>query len=135
MTFYNYTQANSPQKNTAIIASSVRMDAPSGNGGDHNQSDGELMLAEPQTKVKRPPLYKVILLNDDYTPMDFVVSVLKQIFRKPPADAMEIMLKVHEKGAAIVAIYPRDIAETKLDEVIEYARISEYPLQCIMEKE
>lgn len=133
MTLLAYTQVTSPKKWDILMGMRVRMDAP-GNGGA-NQGEGELMLAEPKTKVKRPPMYQVILLNDDYTPMDFVVSVLEQIFRKSHSDAMEIMLKVHHKGAAIVAVYTRDVAETKVDEVMQYARMNEYPLQCIMEKE
>lgn len=128
MTILAYTQAHS-RKTLAVRADDPRMDAPK-----RGETDGELMIAEPETRVKRPPMYQVILLNDDYTPMDFVVSVLEQIFRKAQQDAMELMLAVHEKGAATVAIYTRDVAETKVDEVINYARINEYPLQCIMEQ-
>lgn len=98
-------------------------------------ADGELMIAEPQQKVKRPSFYKVILLNDDYTPMDFVVSVLEMIFRKSHEDAVNLMLVVHSKGAAVCGAYTRDVAETKVDQVIEYARINDYPLQCVMEEE
>lgn len=93
------------------------------------------MVAEPVTKTKRPPMYKVILLNDDYTPMDFVVMVLEQIFRRTHAEAMKIMLEVHQKGAGLAGVYTRDVAETKVDQVIEYARINDYPLQCALEPE
>lgn len=112
------------------------MGAPE-DGGPHGNSDsqGGLMLAEPKTKTKRPPRYKVILLNDDYTPMDFVVMVLEQIFRKPHQDALNVMLEVHQKGAGLAGIYTRDVAETKVDQVIEYARINDYPLQCALEPE
>ena len=106
-----------------------------GGADGHTEGEGGLMLAEPKVKTKRPPMYKVILLNDDYTPMDFVVSVIEQIFRKSHTEAMELMFTVHKKGAAVVAIYTRDVAETKVDQVTEYARINEYPLQCIMETE
>ena len=113
-----------------------RMGAPHGGGSEFSVgTHGDVMLAEPQTKTKRPPMYKVILLNDDYTPMDFVVSVLEQIFRKTHAQALELMLQVHEKGSAMVGIYTRDVAETKVDAVIEYARMNDYPLQCTLESE
>lgn len=100
-----------------------------------DQNDGELLVAEPETKVERPPFYKVILLNDDFTPMDFVVTVLEHIFRKPHEEAINIMLAVHNKGSAAAGSYTRDVAETKVDQVIEYARINDYPLQCVIEKE
>jgi len=99
------------------------------------ESDGELMTTNPRVKPQRPSFYRVVLLNDDFTPMDFVVNVLEQIFRKAHEDAINIMLVVHNKGAATCGVYTRDVAETKVDQVIEYARINEYPLQCVMEKE
>lgn len=104
-------------------------------GSDDVQGDGELLTAQPKTKPKRPPFYRVILLNDDYTPMDFVVNVLEQVFRKNHEDAIDIMMAVHNKGAATCGVYTRDVAETKVDQVIEYARINEYPLQCVMEQD
>ena len=106
-------------------------------GGADGRTEGEggLMLAEPKVKTKRPPMYKVILLNDDFTPMDFVVMVLEQIFRKPHQEALNVMLEVHQKGAGLAGIYTRDVAETKVDQVIEYARINDYPLQCTLEQE
>jgi ATP-dependent Clp protease adaptor protein ClpS len=97
--------------------------------------DGELMLAEPQTKTKKPPMYKVVMMNDDYTPMDFVVTVLEGIFRKTHEEALDLMMKVHKKGATLVGVYTRDVAETKIDQTIEYARMHEYPLQCTLEAE
>ena len=106
-----------------------------GSSGGDADSVGGLMVAEPKAKTKRPPLYKVILLNDDYTPMDFVVMVLEQVFRRPHADALNVMLEVHQKGAGLAGIYTRDVAETKVDQVIEYARINDYPLQCTLEQE
>lgn len=101
----------------------------------HTEGQGSVMLAEPKVKTKRPPMYKVILLNDDFTPMDFVVMVLEQIFRKTHADALNVMLEVHQKGAGLAGIYTRDVAETKVDQVIEYARINDYPLQCTLESD
>lgn len=106
--------------------------------GDRNGLAGgstDLMVAEPEAKTKRPPKYKVILLNDDYTPMDFVVMVLEQIFRRPHEEALNVMLEVHQKGAGLAGVYTRDVAETKVDLVTEYARINEYPLSCALEPE
>ena len=107
--------------------------ASDGDRGQERQSG--VMLAEPKTKTRRPPLYKVILLNDDYTPMDFVVQVLEHIFRHPPEAARAVMLEVHQKGAGVAGVYTRDVAETKADQVVEYARINDYPLQCTLESE
>jgi ATP-dependent Clp protease adaptor protein ClpS len=96
-----------------------------------------LVVMEPGTRTKtaRPPLYKVILLNDDYTPMDFVVLVLKEFFHKEHEDAINIMLEVHNQGASTCGTYTRDAAETKLEQVMAAARQNEHPLQCVMEKE
>lgn len=125
-----------------VSPGSSRCDATLENGASqHGGSDGypdgqgSLMVAEPKVQTKRPPMYKVILLNDDYTPMEFVVTVLEQIFRRPHADALNVMLEVHQKGAGTAGIYTRDVAETKADQVVEYARINDYPLQCTLEPE
>ncbi len=98
--------------------------------------DGLLVL-EPETHAKtaRPPLYKVIMLNDDYTPMDFVVVVLKQLFHKNHEDAIRITLDIHNQGAGTCGTYTRDVAETKIEQVTMIARKNEHPLQCVMEKE
>ncbi len=88
-----------------------------------------------QTKTKRPPLYKVILLNDDYTPMEFVVEVLKAVFHKPHAEATRIMLHVHQNGMGVAGVYPYEGADTKVRAVEDLARQAEYPLKCTLEKE
>jgi ATP-dependent Clp protease adaptor protein ClpS len=85
--------------------------------------------------TKKPPLYRVLLLNDDYTTMDFVIYVLEKVFHKSPVEATSIMLHVHKKGVGLAGIYTREIAETKIADVEELARESEFPLKCIMEKE
>jgi ATP-dependent Clp protease adaptor protein ClpS len=95
----------------------------------------DLMLAEPEVKTKRPPFFKVVLLNDDFTPMDFVVFVLKDIFHKNHEEAVSTMLDVHHKGAGVCGVFTRDVAETKAELVATLARRSEYPLQCRVEKE
>lgn len=109
--------------------------APRGGSNALEHLEGDLMVADPVTKAKRPPMYKVVLLNDDFTPMDFVVTVIEHIYRKTHEDAVELMLAVHEKGSAIVGVYTREVAETKVDQTVEYARINEHPLQCAMEPE
>ena len=97
---------------------------------------GESDLAvKPRSKSKRPPLYKVMILNDDYTPMEFVVHVLERFFGMNSAQAFEIMLTVHKKGLAVVGVFSHEIAETKVTQVMDFARRHEHPLQCTMEKE
>ncbi|WP_038034421.1 ATP-dependent Clp protease adapter ClpS [Thermopetrobacter sp. TC1] len=86
-------------------------------------------------KVEKPRLYKVLLLNDDYTPMDFVVHVLQRFFNKGREEATRIMLTVHYKGVGVCGVYPREVAETKVNQVMDLARRHEHPLQCIMERE
>jgi ATP-dependent Clp protease adaptor protein ClpS len=94
-----------------------------------------VLVAEPKTRTARPPFYKVLLLNDDFTPMDFVVLILKQVFHKPHEDSIRIMLEVHNSGAGTCGVFTRDVAETKVDQVVAIARRNEHPLQCVMEKE
>lgn len=102
--------------------------------GEYEAKTGGLLVAEPKSKLKFPPYFKVVLLNDDYTPMDFVVLIIKQIFRKNHEEAVSIMLEIHQKGEGICGIYTRDVAETKAEEVIINARRNEYPLQCRVEQ-
>ncbi|TNF65380.1 MAG: ATP-dependent Clp protease adapter ClpS [Rhodobacteraceae bacterium] len=93
------------------------------------------ILTDVRPKTKRPPLYKVLLLNDDYTPMEFVVHVLERFFGMNHAQAFEIMLTVHKKGVAVVGVFSHEIAETKVGQVMDFARRHQHPLQCTMEKE
>lgn len=86
-------------------------------------------------QTKKPPMYKVIMLNDDFTPMDFVVYILEAIFQKNNDDAMQIMLDIHHNGSANCGLYTYEIAEMKQTQVIQFARQNQYPLQCILEKE
>ena len=103
-----------------------------GNGGS---KPGEELQVKERQKTERPYLYKVFLLNDDYTTMDFVVHVLENVFRKSPVEATRIMLHVHKKGRGLAGVFTRDIAETKIAEVHGLARDHEYPLRCEMERE
>ncbi len=103
---------------------------------DDDAPDGDLGIAlKTRPKSKRPPLYKVLLLNDDYTPMEFVIHVLERFFGLDHAQAFEIMLTVHKKGLAVVGVFSYEIAETKVAQVMDSARRNQHPLQCTMEKE
>lgn len=103
---------------------------------DKKEDDGDTsILLETRPKTKRPPLYKVLLLNDDYTPMEFVVHILERFFGLNHAQAFEIMLTVHKKGVAVVGVFSHEIAETKVGQVMDFARRHQHPLQCTMEKE
>ncbi|SEJ21068.1 ATP-dependent Clp protease adaptor protein ClpS [Pseudooceanicola nitratireducens] len=102
--------------------------------GDDDEGDTSVIV-DTKPKTKRPPLYKVLLLNDDYTPMEFVVAVLERFFGMTHAQAFEIMLTVHKKGVAVVGVFSHEIAETKVAQVMDFARQHQHPLQCTMEKE
>ncbi len=86
-----------------------------------------------RTKIAPPPLYKVLLLNDDYTPMEFVIHVLERFFQMHREQATTVMLKVHNEGAGLAGIYPHDVAETKVHQVRDFARNHQHPLHCVME--
>jgi ATP-dependent Clp protease adaptor protein ClpS len=96
-------------------------------------SEGGLALQEAKPALKRPPLFKVVLLNDDYTPMEFVVEVLEVFFRMNREQATHVMLTVHTKGKGVCGVYTRDIAETKAAQVNQYARENGHPLLCEIE--
>ena len=102
---------------------------------DRDGGAGTIVVAETGTETKKPSLYKVLLLNDDYTPMEFVVYVLERIFRKGRDEATQIMLHVHQKGIGVCGVYPFEIAETKVSQVEDVARRNQHPLQCTMEKD
>ncbi len=95
--------------------------------------DASLLELE-KTRTKPPRLYKVLLLNDDYTTMEFVVEVLQTFFAMNRERAMEVMLKIHNEGSAVCGVYPRDIAETKISQVSAFARQNGHPLRCDMEE-
>lgn len=95
--------------------------------------NGGLEVQESKPRLKRPPLYKVVLLNDDYTPMEFVVHVLEKFFSMDREKATQVMLHVHTRGKGVCGVYTREIAETKVAQVQQYAREHEHPLQCDME--
>lgn len=98
-----------------------------------NQQDGDLSVQESKPELKRPPLYRVVLLNDDYTPMEFVVDVLQRFFYMDRSKATQIMLHVHTRGKGVCGVFSRDIAETKVSLVNDYSREHQHPLMCTME--
>lgn len=98
-------------------------------------TDGTGLATETRVKTKKPSMYRVLLLNDDYTPMEFVVFVLEQFFNKNREQATRIMLHVHQKGVGVCGVYTFEVAETKVAQVMDLARRNEHPLQCTMEKE
>ena len=104
-------------------------------GGGNGTGPGTGVSAKTRPKTKKPSLYKVLLLNDDYTPMEFVVHILERIFGKNRDEAVQIMLHVHRHGVGICGVFTFEVAETKVAQVIEFARRHEHPLQCTMEKE
>jgi len=100
---------------------------------DHDQDDG-LVVEQARPKLARPPLWKVVLLNDDYTPMEFVVEVLQVFFTLDREQATVVMLHVHRKGKGVCGVFTREIAETKVAQVTQFARESKHPLMCDMEE-
>jgi len=108
------------------------------NGADdglEGRDAGSSVMIKSRPTTRRPAMYKVLLLNDDFTPMDFVVHILEKFFSKTRAEATDVMLHVHRRGVGICGIYTYEIAETKVTQVMDYARAHEQPLQCTMEKE
>ena len=104
-------------------------------GPEQEDSPDAGVLLKPKPKTQKPAMYKVLILNDDFTPMEFVVHVLERFFSKNRQEATDIMLHVHRKGVGICGIFTFEVAETKVAQVMEFARTNEQPLQCTMEKE
>jgi ATP-dependent Clp protease adaptor protein ClpS len=108
--------------------------------GPHREDDGDDgadvgIATKTRPKVKKPPLYKVLMLNDDYTPMEFVVYVLETFFKKDRQEATDIMLQVHNTGVGVCGVYTFEVAETKVTAVMDLARQNQHPLQCTLERE
>ena len=102
---------------------------------DNDDGSSTQIILEEKTKPKRPSLYQVIIVNDDYTPMEFVVLVLERFFAKNSNEATQIMYHVHKKGMGVCGIYPYEVAETKVVQVMDFAKKHQHPLQCVLEKE
>jgi ATP-dependent Clp protease adaptor protein ClpS len=111
-----------------------RLPPVAGERPDEHDGQTGIVVEEAAPEVKQPPLYNVVLLNDDYTPMEFVVSVLEQFFRMNREAATRVMLEVHMKGKGICGVFTYEIAETKVAQVITYARDNQHPLMCAMEE-
>ncbi len=102
--------------------------------GGEVPGSGAAVITRTRTQTKRPNMYRVLLLNDDYTPMEFVIAILQAFFNKNPEEATQIMLHVHNNGVGECGVYTYEIAETKVAQVMDHARKNQHPLQCIMEK-
>jgi ATP-dependent Clp protease adaptor protein ClpS len=107
----------------------------SDNGRNERDDRQTGVVVKSRPKTKKPSMYKVLLLNDDYTPMEFVVHVLERFFSKSREEATRIMLHVHRRGVGVCGVYTYEVAETKVTQVIDFARRNEHPLQCTLEKE
>lgn len=109
--------------------------APGGGQPGDEDGTGFGLATETRIKTKKPSLYRVLLLNDDYTPMEFVVFILERFFNRSREQATRIMLHVHQKGVGLCGVYTYEVAETKVAQVLDLARRHEHPLQCVMEKD
>ncbi len=123
-----------------FIAEMQFSDITASNGGDkqtpdQNNEPQNSLLLKTRTKTQKPGLYKVLLLNDDYTPMEFVIHILERFFNKNKHEATDIMLHVHRRGVGLCGVFTYEVAETKVNQVMDFARANEQPLQCTMEKE
>ncbi|MDD9841546.1 MAG: ATP-dependent Clp protease adapter ClpS [Alphaproteobacteria bacterium] len=113
----------------------VRLATPKKGGNQGNPDSETGVLTRTKRTTQKPPLYKVIILNDDYTPMEFVVYILQRFFNKSIEEATQIMLHVHQNGLGICGVFTYEVAETKVTQVMDLAREHQHPLQCTMEKE
>ncbi len=124
--------ANRWGNSLAAVSGDGDKDGAKDNGKD---GDGQVgVVTKTQTKTKQPSMYKVLLLNDDYTPMEFVVMVLKRFFKMDLEQATRVMLHVHQKGVGICGVFSYEVAETKVNQVMDFARQNQHPLQCTLEK-
>jgi ATP-dependent Clp protease adaptor protein ClpS len=105
-----------------------------GAGRDNGPGRGTAVITRTKTRTKKPSLYRVLILNDDYTPMEFVIHILERFFQKDRETATRIMLHVHNHGVGECGVYTFEVAETKVSQVMDFARQNQHPLQCVMEK-
>lgn len=121
-----------------LLAGPTRRDGLPGGPGGNDVEDGDgntTTITKTKPKTKKPSLYKVLMLNDDYTPMEFVVLTLQRFFKMTLEDATRVMLHVHQRGVGVCGIFTYEVAETKVNQVIDFAREHQHPLQCTLEKE
>lgn len=134
MTIEGSGALNAPRQKARLAAVSDRLRAMAPRRrGEGDDSSGVAVIPQTRTRTQKPNLYRVLLLNDDYTPMEFVVDVLQRFFNKSIEDATRIMLLVHQNGVGECGIYTYEIAETKVTLVMDFARKHQHPLQCVME--
>ncbi len=133
MIIYFFLIVSTPQFTTVLIFCIINTDSMAERESFSNGTDSQV-LEEQESKLKEPDMYRVILHNDHYTTMDFVVEVIIRVFHKNAVEATKIMLDVHKKGKGFVGIYPYDIAATKVSQVKQMAREREFPLKCTLEK-
>jgi len=113
----------------------LKLSADDPDEGDRGGGAGTGVATKTRTRTRKPRMYKVLMLNDDYTPMEFVVHTLQRFFRMTIEQATQVMLHVHQKGVGVCGVFPYDVAETKVTQVIDFARKHQHPLQCTLEKE
>jgi ATP-dependent Clp protease adaptor protein ClpS len=131
-----YTARECVRGETRLAGKNGSRPGKPGDGGRQGDDDGKVgVVTKTRPKTKKPSLYKVLLLNDDFTPMEFVVLVLQRYFNKAQEEATTIMLHVHQKGVGICGVYTYEVAETKVTQVMDFSRQHGHPLQCTMEKE
>ena len=135
MRSFNFPKTLHAPPDTSLDITGSSPDVPSGPGDNDRPDDNEGIITKTEERVKRPSLFRVVLLNDDYTPMEFVVYVLQNYFHKSVEEATQVMLHVHRRGVGICGIYPLEIAETKVLQVMELAQKESHPLQCQLERE
>ena len=130
-----YTEQQLSNRRQLTMANKPRPRGPNGPGNGEDGEGRTGLVTKTRPKTKKPSLYKVLLLNDDYTPMEFVIHVLEKHFSKSPEEATRIMLHVHQKGVGVCGVFTYEVAETKVTQVMDVARQNNHPLQCTMEKE
>jgi ATP-dependent Clp protease adaptor protein ClpS len=123
-----------PARGAAVAAGKEVTAAREPRRGSEGPGTGAAVITRTRTQAKRPNMYRVLLLNDDYTPMEFVIMILRSYFNKGPEEATQIMLHVHNHGVGECGVFTYEVAETKVAQVMDHARKNQHPLQCIMEK-
>lgn len=133
-----HTDQDNTEQIKGSAASGMMEDIRSAGQEDDNDNDGGTgtgVVVKPKVQTKKPSLYRVLMLNDDYTPMEFVVHVLERFFNKTREESTRIMLHVHKRGVGVCGVFTYEIAETKVQQVMDFARQHQHPLQCTLEKE
>ena len=126
--------AQKPDRPSRASVHPVMGDDPDNGSGDNDDNTNLGIATKTRAKTKKPSPYKVLILNDDYTPMEFVVLVLKRFFNMDIDEATRVMLHVHQKGVGVCGTFSYEVAETKVTQVMDFARKNEHPLQCTLEK-